>query len=389
MSISRRLPARPDAEGDDAFSKRKLLLVTDEMEVGGSQRQITQLLLHLDQARFAPVLAYFRNPSHLLDQLSRGGIPTVLLPKRRPVDARFFLSLLRFLRRERFDVVHAFAFTAELWTAAALLLCPGTRLITSIRGEYESYGLLRWRLKRWITRRSYRVVSNSALAAAYAFRQMAMTDEKLCVVHNGVHRPPDEALCQPETLRPLKESGRWLLTFVGRLVRDKNLPCLLRAMHRLAARAPAVTLLIVGDGEDRVELERQARSLGLRAVHFLGQRSDVEAVLSWSDAAVLPSFTEGLSNTLLEAMASGLPVVASRVGGNPEVVVSGETGLLFESDDDAALAARILDLYEKPALASRLGSRARDQVEMRFSVAGMVAQFERLYSATDEGGQTS
>jgi glycosyltransferase involved in cell wall biosynthesis len=147
-----------------------------------------------------------------------------------------------------------------------------------------------------------------------------------------------------------------------------------------------VHFLVVGDGGSKPELEEHARRLGLeRRIVFTGFRSDIPDLLSEAAISVLPSLSEGTSNTLLESMAAGIPVVATRVGGNPEVVEDGVSGLLVPPRDSAALAAAMARLLEDPDLALRLGRAGMRRVSELFSIDGSVHQTEHLYQRLVDG----
>ena len=153
------------------------------------------------------------------------------------------------------------------------------------------------------------------------------------------------------------------------------------AALRAAGRHDA-TVVVVGDGPLREELAREAARLGIAPhVQLLGDLADVRFALEALDVFVLPSRTEGMSNALLEAMAMGLPVVATAVGGTPEVIGDGQTGLLVATDDPSAIAAAITRLLDDPATAARLGAAARQTVEEKFGAKSMVRQLEAVYAA--------
>ncbi len=361
-------------------SRRKVLIVTDEMEVGGSQRQIANLLTAIDQTRIEPVLLYFREHSFLVDQIKAKGVRVHYLPKRGKIDPGFLLELVRFLRAERFDVIHAYSFTAELWIALARPFAKSSVLISSIRGKYDEYAWWQWRAKQWITRRSALVISNSKMAAEFAYERMAMAYDGCAIVYNGVREPAADMVLT-EDLADLRAHYDWVLTFVGRLGSEKNVPCLLRAVRHLKDEGrDNIGIWLVGDGAERDKLETMAREFDLNAVHFLGERHDVDAILRHTNAAVLPSFWEGLSNALLEAMAAGKPVIASAVGGSPEIVSHEGNGLLFPSDDDQSLAEAIKRLADDQAFSISLGSKGKAAIEERFSIAAMVEQHEKYYA---------
>lgn len=360
--------------------KRKVLIVTDEMEVGGSQRQIANLLTAIDQTRIEPVLLYFREHSFLVDQIEAEGVRVHYLPKNGKVSPGFLMALVGFLRAERFDVIHAYSFTAELWIALARRFAKGASLISSIRGKYDEYAWWQWRIKQWVTHQSTLVISNSKMAAEFAYQQMALSGDDCAIVYNGVRAPATDMLL-PEDLVDLRASYDWILTFVGRLGSEKNVPCLMRAAKHLQDEGRnRLGIWLVGDGAERQKLEAMAAEFGLKQVHFLGQRLDVDAILRHSDAAVLPSFWEGLSNALLEAMAAGKPVIASAVGGSPEIVQHEGNGLLFPSDDDQALAKAITRLSDDQIFSANLGAKGKATIEQRFSVAAMVKQHESYYA---------
>jgi glycosyltransferase involved in cell wall biosynthesis len=169
-----------------------------------------------------------------------------------------------------------------------------------------------------------------------------------------------------------------LILFVGRLVEQKDVSTLLRAMGRLGE--PRSVLLIAGTGPLRQALEAQAASLGVGdSVRFLGQRDDTSALMSAADMVVLPSLVEGLSNVVLESMMCGRTVIASRTGGNVELVEHERTGLLFDVGDDASLALCMRRLVDSPGLRTALGQAAHDKALRAFSVPAMVAAFTAQY----------
>lgn len=364
------------------MAPRRLLLVTDEMEVGGSQRQIGNLLGGLDRSRWQPELLFFRNPSFLVGEIQRTGVTVHHLPKRGRIDLPFLLRYATWLRRGKFDVVHAFSLTAELWTAlACLLMHQPPRLVSSVRGLFLTESPWFWRLKRFVAARSAAVIANADACADAAARHAGVARERLDVVANGVTLPPR----LPAPLRALLREGiacppgRSLGFFVGRLVPVKNLACLIRAMSRLP-RDQRPWLAFAGDGPLRGELEAMVIAASLDAdVRFLGERADATVLMQAADFLVLPSLQEGMSNALLEAMAAGCPVIASAVGGNVELVNHGINGLLFPNDDDLTLSEHLRRLGSDAPLRKRLGEQALHQVRSDHSIDRMVAATAAVY----------
>lgn len=360
--------------------KIRILLVSDEMEAGGSQRQIVALAKALDTQRFDVTVAYFRNKSFLVEELLAAQIGVVQIAKRWRIDFLFFSRFYRFLRSGRFDIVHAFSFSAETWSAAALTFYRWPVLVTSIRGVYEWYGPLQWIIKRWVTGRSAVVISNSKAGRNYAVERMGKFTGRINVIANGLAAP----MIQKPALKTRQDldisDTTPLLLFVGRLVEDKNIPCLLRAVALVREKSPEVLLLLAGSGEQRTELDKfVCRNRLSSNVRFLGERSDAVDLMAAADIVVLPSFREGLSNVLLEAMQLGKPVIASSVGGTPELIRHRETGLLFKSDNEVELARHLSELLGNQPLAASLGERARSLVETEFSISKMVNAFSDIY----------
>lgn len=367
----------------------RVLLIIDEMEVGGTQRQMLNLVRGLDRNEFTIEVAYFRVSSFLIDEFKAIGVPVHLLPKRARVDVSFLRGLRRLIAKGGFQVVHAFSFTSELWSAVAIKSLTSARrpaLISSVRGTYEWYSPTQWRLKRWVTGQSALVIANSQNAANYAATQMGLSASEIQVVYNGL---PAMAL-RPAVERSLGRTelgyrdDDFVLLFVGRLIEHKNVPTLLKAMALLPALADdaarPVHLMLAGDGPDRQVLAEMTDDLALRdTVQWLGERRDIPALMNASDAVVLPSWREGLSNVILEAMQAGKPVLASRTGGNTESVVAGETGLLFDPADAQALAVEILRLASDQPLAERLGAAGRERVCEQFALAALADKTAQYY----------
>lgn len=362
--------------------RRRVLVVIDGMEIGGSQRQIQHLLAGLDRQHWEPELAYFRCDSFLAETIRRSGVPVHHLPKQRRIDLRFLFAFARLLRRGDYALVHAYSLTAELWSMLARGL-SGRRplLIASERSFYLAKPAWYWLLKRVVLGRSAAVIANSRAGARSTARRTEMPDAMFATIANGVDLPAPITAGERASIRRALAvpEARAMGLFVGRLVAVKNLPCLIRALATLEpGQRPWIAL--AGDGPLRAFTEQLAAASGVADdLCLLGERLDVTRLMQAADFLVLPSHFEGQSNALLEAMAAGCPVIASAVGGTPELIDDGCTGLLFPADDAGALAAAMGRLAMEPALRSRLAQAARQYVAQNHSQATLAAATSAVY----------
>jgi glycosyltransferase involved in cell wall biosynthesis len=360
---------------------------------GGTERQFTNLALGLDAARYDLRFGCLHAKGPLMDPIRARGIAVdeYRIPKLFHRDtASAQMRLARDLRRTRVRIVHSYNFYANVFAIPAARLARVDAVIASIR----DMGIYLTPRQLQVQRLACRL-ADVVLVNAEAIRRWLIADgypaERIRVIGNGIDLAPFEAPHTPGTLH--HEIGlpadTPLVFVVSRLVPRKGLEQFLEAAAIDAPRHPGAHWVMAGVAEQpdyAVELERLAARLGLgRRIHFLGPRNDVPALLADAAVAVLPSLSEGLSNVLLESMASGAPTVATRVGGAPEVVEDGVNGLLVPPGDAAALARAVGRLLDDRALAVRVGAAARTLVRARFSLAAMVAQTTAVYDALLQG----
>jgi sugar transferase (PEP-CTERM/EpsH1 system associated) len=305
-------------------------------------------------------------------------------------------ALFRIFRELRPAIVHtrnlaALEATVPAWAAGVPVRIHGEHGwgATDPDGSRHRYRLVRRLYRPFV----HRYVALSEHLASYLRERVGVPAERVERICNGV----DTARFAPPAGARAAIAGcaftgpdLWLVGTVGRMDAVKDQASLARAFVRALALDPAAArrlrLVMVGDGPLRPEVEAILSAAGRRELAWLpGERSDVPEVLRGLDCFVLPSLAEGISNTILEAMATRLPVVATRVGGNAELVEDRLTGRLVPSADSEALARAILDYFHEPATARRHGGAGRSLVERRFSLDRMVADYARLYEAALSG----
>lgn len=371
--------------------RARILVVTDEMEVGGSQQQIVHLLKGLDRERWEPELLYFRKRSFLVDRVQQAGIATHHIAKRSRIDPVFARELAALLRNGKYDIVHCFSLTAEIWVRALLAIAPRTRFIASVRGLSLGYPFWQWWFKSWILHRADAVIANARAGARMAAGRCKLDESRIRVIPNGVEVPASMPQAERQALREqlALPKDRACALFVGRLVVEKNIPLLLEAMSRVP-REQRPFLLLVGDGPLGETLKAQAAELGIdKDLRFLGERNDARLLIQCSDFLVLPSREEGLSNVLLEAMVVGCPPVASAVGGTPELVENAVTGLLFPNGDVGSLVDALVQFSCDEPLRARLGAAARATAHNNYTLDQFVRGTEAVYRSVLEPRRAS
>jgi glycosyltransferase involved in cell wall biosynthesis len=348
-------------------------------EVGGAQAYVASLLPALVGGFDVAVAAHGNGP--LRDAAERWGVRFLPLRHvRRAInpwrDAVGLLELVRLLRRERPDILHASSSKAGVLgrLAAAAARVP-IRIFTVHGWAFTAHSGLAARLYRYADR-LVRPLTTVTVCVAEHERETGLaartcTEAQTIVIPNAI-----DARAFPRTHR---ESKLPRLVAVGRLKAPKDFATLVRAVADLPEQS--CELLIVGDGPDRPRLEAEIERVGLDGrVRLAGERADVPDLLAGADVFVLSSASEGMPISVLEAMAAGLPVVASRVGGVPELVADGETGLLVPPGDSEALAQALRGLLADARLRHRLGDAGRVRVRERFDLGPFGRAHVELYS---------
>jgi L-malate glycosyltransferase len=343
---------------------------------GGTERQMTELIRRLDPERFTVHVACFHREGAWVSRIAERAASIVEFPIEgfaRPATAKQFLAFARWCRRERIAVVQ----TCDLY--ANIFGLPGAALggvpvrIGSRRELNPDKTAWQIRLQRLAYRFATKVVANSP-AARQILESEGVSPASIAVIPNGL----DLAAYLD---RPPRTEIRTVLT-VANLRREKDHETLIDAASVLARTQPELTFQFAGDGPERPRLEERARAREVAShIEFLGHREDVPDLLAAADAFVLPSRSEAFPNGVIEAMAAGLPVVASAVGGMVNLIESGRTGLLVPPGDPEALLLALTSLIEKPAWAADLGRAARQEVQHHYSFDRMLASFEELYTS--------
>jgi L-malate glycosyltransferase len=353
-----------------------VFLMINSLETGGSERQFAALARSLDPAMFRPHLGCIMQRGTFLDglgeirQFGLGGS----LYRLKSLIARFRLAC--HLRRYGIAIAHAFDFYTNLTLIPAARFARVPVVIGSQRQLGDLLTPAQSRAQLVMFRWCDAVVCNSRAAAEYLVEQ-GLPERRIVIIGNGL---PPAAFAETQPTLP-RNPGLLRVGMIARMnTASKNHRGFLHAAVRLRGKFPALEFVLAGDGPLRPELEREAEILGLGdRVRFLGDRQDIPSVLASLDVSVLPSASESLSNVIIESMAAGVPVVANRVGGNPELV-SDNRGILVAPNSVEALASALEQLLRDATLRAELGRNARQFAEANFTIERMREQYQEIYT---------
>jgi glycosyltransferase involved in cell wall biosynthesis len=358
-----------------------------ELGPGGSERQLTEIAKRLDRKRFSPVVGYFRGGMRL-DELMEAGVPTIHvdIPSfKNPDVLSKTLQFRRFLQDQHVGIVHTFDYPLTCFAVPAARLFGVPVVLSSQRGHRD---LIPPSYRQFI--RLTDLLVDGIVVNCRAVQEDLISEEdvarrKIRLCYNGIDCDRFD-FAMTSVMRNKFAPGSLTVGCVSVLRPEKNLHLLLSAVASLAPSLPELQVILVGSGPEESRLRERARQLNIGdRCFFQPSEKDVAPWLKSIDIFVLPSSTEALSNSLMEAMASGCAVVASRVGGNPELVRDGETGVLFTSGDERDLADKIRLLARNGTLRLYLGDNAKKLIRQYFhldqSADRMAAIYEEFVSA--------
>jgi len=356
--------------------------IVRSLDTGGQEVLVARLVERLNPHRFRSLVVSLQGGGWLADRLRDQGYPVICLDAPEGWHPATVGRLASVLRSEEIQVAHCHNRKALLYGGLAAEAVRGTRLVYTKHGVSHWGGGVAALLGRFVTRRARAVVAVSDDIARGLIDGRWASRSRVHTVLNGVDlqqfRPSrDRAAARARIGLPLNVP---VVGTVARLSPEKDQSTLLYAFAALSRDLPAARLLLVGDGALREDLGRLATTLGIQdRTLFAGERKDIAELLEAMDVFCLPSLTEGTSLTLLEAMACGLPVVATAVGGTPEVVADDRSGLLVPAGEPLAVAQALLRVLQHPDLGDRMGGAGRSIVSTRYSLRAMVERYSELY----------
>lgn len=363
---------------------KHVLHLTETSDTGGAENMFISLVENLDKKRYKSI-ACLLGDGWLKTQLQRRGIETMVVPQPHSFDFPWLFRISRLLRDRSIQVMHAHEFAMNVY-GSLLSKMTGIPIVTTVHGKNYYWEKWRRRLAYRFTARQSTMVAVSEDLKQFLMQRIAIPVGNIQVVHNGIDLHRYREIDRNNTIR--RELGidakQPVIGTVGNLFAVKGQIYLLRACKAVAEAFPDFVLLIAGEGEELGSLEEEAGNLGIGGnIKFLGFREDVPSLLEAMDVFVLPSLSEGLPLSVLEAFALQKPVVATNVGGIPEIVQDGATGYLVPPKNPEALAEKIIMLLRDPQRAANIGQAGRKRVEEAFSLEQMIQKYQSIYDHYD------
>jgi len=364
--------------------RKKILHLVEDLKIGGLERVLASIVLSLDESKYEVHVWCLVGGGDIAGELKEKGIPVRIMGKRSYYNLSNILLLAYLFRRENFHIIHTHGYFASTFGRLAAILAGVPVMVTHVHSTYYEYGKRNLMIERFLSFFTDNVICVSKAVQRFVVEKEGIRESRTSVIYNGISFPWNGLSSEDRKAKRASvsvSSQDVVIIEVASLTANKGHQFLLNAFQQIYKKNPTIKLIIVGDGPLQSTIQEEAKKLGMEsAVIFTGQRKDVYELLAISDIFVLPSMIrEGLSIAMIEAMAMGLPVIGSNVGGIPESIEDRVNGFLLPPGDTDKLASAIDTLVTDQDLREGMGKQGRRIFEERFTLTRMIKQIEVLY----------
>ncbi len=361
---------------------KNIIHITHSLNIGGLEVLLLEFLKRIDREKYNPIVCTFSKNGTLIREFQDIGIPVKIVEKRNGIDYTLSMRLATIFKKNKIDLIHTHNIAAWLYATIAKVIARVPHIVHTEHSNVPSDNKRLFIVEKYLARYTDTIIADSERVAEHLIDRQGIPSEKVVIILNGIDI--EKYQVRIDISKKKEEIGLnqhdLVIGIVARLVPVKNHMCLLKAFSLLRKRLENIKLVIVGDGELRGDLERYVRDNELsKEVFFLGSRRDIPELLKIFDLFVLPSHSEGLSITLIEAMASGIPIVATDVGGNREVIGNNEAGILIPPDSVESLFKAMMVILTHRDRAEKMGRVGIQRARSLFSLSQMTRKYEQIY----------
>jgi len=360
----------------------KISYIIEQLAKGGAERQLFELVKGIDRNRFIPMVICLSQGGYWAAEIRKLNIQVIELPTGKKREFAILFKLVKLLKATQPDLVHTYLWSANTYGRIAAILSKVPTIIASERNLTEigkDKNIYMICIDRLLALFSNGIICNSNKASESLINNYSFDPEKVFTVHNGIDI---DNFLKRTMISSRKKLAQKVVGTIGRLFPQKNYRLFLDVAKIVLDRFEdeSIKFLIIGEGPLRNELVMYSKDLGIGDfLIFTGEREDIPQLLKNMDIFVMTSIYEGLPNAIIEAMASGLPVITTDVGGNGELVIDGETGFLCQTNDKVLIASRVIDLINDEMKARRMGEHGKKRILNEFGVEKMVKDTEQIY----------
>ena len=365
--------------------KIKLTHIICSLGYGGAERFLIDLIKNTDQEKYEISVLCVIEGGPLVKELELNGIETLIIGKKTKLGISTIWKIYKYLKKEKIQIVHTHLFAGDTWGRIAAVLARTSVIISTEHSVNFNEGIIKRLVKKFLSYFTDKIVAISKTVKENSQKRDWINPKKIDVIYNGINL---EKFSLPP-LTPLRLGGETvganiILGFVARLEKEKGAEYLIKAMSTtegslLQNIQRDIELKILGDGTQRKNLETMSEQFGLKdKIEFLGFKNNPANFYQEIDILIIPSLWEGLSITALEAMASGVPIIASNTGGLKEIIEDGKSGLLFESENSKDLAKKIFWAIKNYDKINLMAKKAKIKIE-DFDIKKKAKEYERIY----------